>query len=556
MLAALSIRDIVLIDRLDLSFAGGLCVLTGETGAGKSILLDALGLALGARADAGLVRRDADRASVTASFDLPQDHPVFALLREQDLPCEGPVLRRVVTADGRSRAFVNDEPVSVGFLRQLGDVLVEVQGQFDQRGLMDPANHRAMLDSFGRLGSQVEAVAVAWRSWREALVGLQEMEAAVEQARRDEDFLRHAVAELDELAPQPGEEEHLAESRATLMNRERIAEALQAASTELGAGRGVDAALRGAQRALERVADRSGGLFDAALAALERAAIELAEALGELESAAARIETGGARLEEIEGRLFALRAAARKHGTNVESLPALAASLRERLAALDDQSDVLTRLARAEADARAAYMGAAAALSRARAAAAKALDAAVAAELPPLRLDKARFRTRLEPAPESAWGPAGVDRAAFEVSTNPGAPFGALARIASGGELSRFMLALKVVLAATGSARTLVFDEVDAGIGGAVAAAVGERLARLAESVQVLVVTHSPQVAARGGQHWHVVKRGDNRGVVVTRVEELSPSQRREEIARMISGARITDEARAAADSLMAQSGA
>ena len=551
MLAALSIRDVVLIDRLDLSFAPGLCVLTGETGAGKSILLDALGLALGARADAALVRQGAERATVSAEFDLPAGHPVLDLLRAQDLPADGLMLRRVLSADGRSRAFVNDEPVSVGLLRQIGDALVEVQGQFDQRGLMDAANHRPLLDAFGRLGPQLDAAAAAWQAWRAAAADLDRMRAEVEQARRDEDFLRHAVEELDRLDPKAGEEEALAETRATLMNRERIAEALQAAQGELSAGRGADGALRAAQRALERVADKTGGLFDAAIAALDRAAIELGEALTEIDAATARLEGGGARLEEIEERLFALRAAARKHSVEVDALPALLEDFRERLAALDDQGDLMARLAKAEAAARAAYAAAAAALTGARVEAAAALDAAVAVELPPLRLDKATFRTRVEPAPESAWGPGGADRVAFEVSTNPGTPFGPLARIASGGELSRFMLALKVVLAASGSARTLVFDEVDAGIGGAVAAAVGERLARLARAVQVLVVTHSPQVAARGEQHWHVVKREDG-GLVFTRVEELDRAERREEIARMLSGARVTDEARAAADSLMA----
>ena len=550
MLTALSIRDVVLIERLDLSFAAGLCVLTGETGAGKSILLDALGLALGERADARLVRHGAERALVTAEFDLPADHPALTLLSDNDLPAEGLVLRRSVAADGRSRAFVNDAPASVGLLRQLGDMLVEIHGQHEARGLLDPATHRALLDAFGRLGPEIDAVGSAWAAWRAAAAEREHATTRTEQARRDEALLRQAHEELDRLDPQPGEEATLAEQRATLMNRERIVEALQAARAELSAGRGVDAALRTAQRALERVAERAGGLFDAALAAMDRAAIELAESLNELEAAAARLDEGEAGLERIEERLFALRAAARKHATDVDSLPAVRSALAAQLAALDDEGDLLRRLSQAEQAARTRYVEVAGALTASRTKAAAALDQRLAAELPPLKLDRAKFRTRLESLPEEGWGPAGADRVTFEVATNPGTPFGPLARIASGGELARFMLALRVVLAAAGSARTLIFDEVDAGVGGAVAAAVGARLERLAGSLQLLVVTHSPQVAARGGQHWQVIKRQGRRGVL-TDVEELDPGERREEIARMLSGARITDEARAAAESLM-----
>lgn len=550
MLTTLSIRDVVLIERLDLTFARGLCALTGETGAGKSILLDALGLALGARADAGLVRAGAERAVVTAGFDLAADHPAFALLAEQDLPADEMIVRRIVTPDGRSRAFINDEPVSVGLLRQVGEALVEIQGQFDTRGLMDPASHRGLLDAFGAHDAALTAADMAWRDWRGALNAWERTRGESDAARRDEELLRSALEELDSLAPRVGEEAELAELRSTLVNRERIVEALNAAGAALGEDNRVAAAIGAAQRALERVVEMTGGLLDEPLAALERASIELAEATAGIEAASSRIETDGGRAEDVEERLFALRGVARKHGVDPDALPALHASLRERLEALEGGDLALDRLRAAADAARVRYREAAAVLSAARVKAGKRLDKAVTAELSPLKLDRAAFRTRIEELPETGWGPAGADRVAFEVATNPGAPHGPLARIASGGELARFMLALKVVLSRSGSADTLVFDEVDAGIGGAVAAAVGDRLARLAESVQVLVVTHSPQVAARAGRHWHVAKRVG--ATTVTDVEELDPLARREEIARMLSGARITDAARAAADSLLA----
>lgn len=554
MLQTLSIRDVVLVERLDLTFRDGLCVLTGETGAGKSILLDALGLALGARGDALLVRHGADRCVVTAAFQLPPDHLVTALLEEQGLEVEEPlVLRRILGADGRSRGFANDQPVSMGLLRQIGETLVEIQGQHDQRGLLDQGTHRGLLDAYGRLGGDVTAVRDAWRSWREARDEAERTRGELERAREDEDLLRHAVEELAALAPEEGEEEILADRRTAMMSHERLAEALSQATAELSAGRGVDGALRSAQRSLERVADKAGGAFDEVLAALERAAVEAEEALNQLEAAGGRIESEPGALEEVEERLFALRAVARKHDTEVGSLPALLVTLQERMGSIEGGADTLARLDQAEREARERYAAAAKTLSERRAAAAAALDKGVSRELPPLKLEKATFRTRIEPLDERAWGPEGSDRVSFEIRTNPGAPYGPLGRIASGGELARFMLALRVVLAESGSVSTLVFDEVDAGIGGAVAAAVGERLESLARSVQVLVVTHSPQVAARGAQHWQVAKGGNGREdeTVATRVEELGEDARREEIARMLSGAKITDEARAAARSLM-----
>jgi DNA repair protein RecN (Recombination protein N) len=553
MLLGLTIRDVVLIDRLDLAFHAGLCVLTGETGAGKSILLDALGLALGMRAESGLVRQGADQAVVTAEFALAQDHPALALLDDSGIAVDGArlVLRRVVNADGRSRAFIDDQPASIGLLRQLGETLVEIQGQFEQQGLLDPATHRQALDAYGGHRAETAALAEAWRRWRALAAERAEAEAQLARARADEDYLRHAQAELDALEPKPGEEAALADERALRMNREKLIEALDAALGELAGERGGERALNAAERQLERLRDRAGGRLDAALAALERAQVETREAVAQLEAAARGIGRDQASLETIEERLFALRALARKHGVTPEDLPQLRAGIAARIAALDDGGDRLRQLARREAEARQAYLAAAEALGKKRRQAAKALDVAVMRELPPLKLEKARFQTVLTPLAEADWGEHGSERIHFEVATNPGAAPGPLARIASGGELSRFMLALKVVLARTSPVPTLVFDEVDSGIGGAVAAAVGERLHRLGQELQVLVVTHSPQVAARGTHHWRVEKRQAQQKTL-TRVAELSAEERREEIARMLSGSAVTAEARAAAASLMA----
>jgi DNA repair protein RecN (Recombination protein N) len=552
MLVSLSIRDVVLIERLSLSFEPGLCVLTGETGAGKSILLDALGLALGARGDSGLVRHGAEQASVTAEFSLPDHHPAFALLREQELEAEDPlVLRRVVTADGRSRAFVNDQPIGVGLLRRLGEVLVEVHGQFDTHGLLDPKTHRALLDAYGGLSAPAAAVAAAWSAWR----GLEQKRASAaaeaERARSEEEYLRHAVGELDALAAQPGEEEELATRRTALQHRERLTEAMQAAHRELSGEHGAERAISAALRALGRVADKAGGALDPVIAALDAAAGDLGEAARQLQAVVADMDTGPGGLEKLEERLFALRAAARKYQVDSDGLAALRDQLAERLTLIEDQGGLLGRLAADAAEARRVYAEAARTLSAARAKAAGRLDRAVEAELKPLRLDRARFTTQVGALAEEGWGPAGTDDVAFAVATNPGAPPGPLNRIASGGELSRFMLALKVVLAQLGPVPCLVFDEVDAGIGGAVADAVGERLARLGESFQVLVVTHSPQVAARGRHHLQV-RKSVVQGRAATDVVPLSPAERREEIARMLSGAEITEAARAAAESLMA----
>ncbi|HTT78860.1 MAG TPA: DNA repair protein RecN [Stellaceae bacterium] len=551
MLLGLTIRDVVLIDRLALAFRPGLCVLTGETGAGKSILLDALGLALGRRADASLVRPGAEQAAVAAEFAIAHNHPAAAILREAGIASDLAgtiVLRRLVAADGRSRAFVNDEPASVGMLRALGDSLVEIQGQGEQRGLLDPATHRELLDAFAEIDGR--ALAGVWRDWRTAQARAEDAARRLADSRAEEDLLRHHKAELDALAPEGDEEERLGARRALLQNAERIAEAVADAITEIDGETGAGRALARALRRLERARDRAQGLLDPALAAAERAAAEAGEALAALSQAGRLLELDPRALEEVEERLFALRALARKHNVAVADLPGVWAALADRLSAIDAGEGEVAALQQAAATARDRFLAAAHGVSQARERAALRLDKLVAAELKPLRLDKARFRTVLLPLAEAEWSEHGCERVHFEVATIPGAPFGSLAKIASGGELSRFMLALKLVLSGASSVPTLIFDEVDSGIGGAVAAAVGERLQRLGARLQVLVVTHSPQVAARGAHHWRVAKRQAERATV-TRVDELDDATRQEEIARMLSGSTVTAEARAAAASLI-----
>jgi len=560
MLTALSIRDVVLIDKLDLGFGPGLTVLTGETGAGKSILLDSLGLALGARADIGLIRRGAEQASVTASFFPPAGHPVVALLAEQGLePEDEIVLRRVLTKDGRSRAFLNDQPVGAGLLRRVGALLVEVQGQHEQMGLADPIGHAALLDAFGVAPKLREAVASAFRNWRRASTALIAAREAIAAAQRDEEWLRHAVDELAKLSPQPGEEEALAIERQRLQQGERRAEAVASALSELTPrdrrSSGPASALRAAARALGKLIGPNDPVAvespaAPAMAALERAEEALAEAETLLSRLAAETDADPRLLEQAEERLFALRAHARKHNISVVELPGLLDALSTRLAALDTSSAEIAALEAAAAAARTIYGAAAKTLSEARRAAAGKLERAVAKELPPLRLEKARFFAEVAPLPEADWNAGGADAVRFLIATNPGQEPGPLAKIASGGELSRLMLALKVVLSEGSAVPTLVFDEVDSGIGGATAAAVGERIARVAERVQVLVVTHSPQVAARGVAHLRVAKQ-EAKGRTATLVDILSTPDRREEIARMLAGETITDAARAAADDLL-----
>ena len=556
MLRSLAIRDVVLIHRLQLEFTPGLCALTGETGAGKSILLDSLGLALGNRADSGLLRPGADQAKVAAAFDLSENHPVRGVLGEHDVEIDDDqlVMRRVLSKDGRSRAYVNDQPVSVTLLRRLADHLVEIQGQFEQRGLLNQANHRGLLDAYSGLQARARQVAQRYDAWRQALEAYRTAQAELERAQQDEAYLRHEVDELDQLQPQAGEEQQLADQRNRLMNAEKLVDAFNAAEAELTGGeqaRGAEDSLASARRALERIADHGGEDISAALDALDRAMSETEDALARLRSLSSEVELDSGRQQEIEERYFALKDLARKHGCEVDALPEVHARLQERLNAIDSGGQHLQDLADKAEQARQAFYQDAKALSEARGEAAGRLDAAINAELPPLKLEKATFKTRLQPLEsEDDWGPNGIERVSFEVATNPGANPGPLNKIASGGELSRFLLALKVVLAQVSPERSLVFDEVDSGIGGAAAAAVGDRLARLSEGRQLLVVTHSPQVAARADHHFRVAKASDGEATV-TDVSQLSEDQRREEIARMLSGTHVTDEARAAAAKLM-----
>jgi DNA repair protein RecN (Recombination protein N) len=550
MLRSLSIRDIVLIERLELEVRPGLSVLTGETGAGKSIILDALGLALGGRGERGLVRAGSDQGGVTAEFELPPGHPARDLLAGNDITSDELVVRRTVTADGRSRAFVNDTAVSTGLLRQLGDLLVEVHGQFDQRGLLDARNHRAALDAFGGLEPQLAKAREAWTEWRAAQARLDGLSTEIEAARREEDYLRHRERELADLDAEPGEEEELAQRRQHLVHREKLATALREALAALSGSGGAVERAGAAERRLERSAGLAPEMLEPAVQALGRVLTELAEAEAAVESALRDLLEGGDSLETIEERLFALRDASRKHRVPVDELPALLAETRTQLERIDAGATDVEAAAREVGQRRKAYLAAAEALAKGRAGAAGALAKAVMAELPPLKLERAHFRVALEPLGEEGAGPEGTERVAFEVSTNPGQPFGPLSRIASGGELSRFMLALKVVLARLGAAETLIFDEVDTGLGGATADAVGERLARLGEERQVLVVTHAPQVAARADHHFTVSKHVAG-GRTHVRVTELEPRERRDEIARMLAGAEVTEAARAAADSLM-----
>lgn len=556
MLITLSIRDVVLIGRLDLSFDSGLSVLTGETGAGKSILLDALGLALGMRAEARLIRHGADKASVTAAFEVPPNDPVFKILEDRglDISEENLVLRRVLGKDGRSKAFINDQPVGVQLLKEVGQSLVEIHGQFESQRLLTESTHRSLLDAYGGLSGKVEKTRGAHALWRAAIHARETAEAEMEAARRDQDFISHALEELTTLDPKPGEESELAGKRSLMMNSEKLVTAMNAAATDLQGDGGALARLQGAFRSLEHVADKSDGRLSETIAALARAQSEAAEAEALLEGVAASLDMDPIALEQAEERLFALRALGRKHNVEVDELADLARDLKNKVQALEDGKARLAELAAKESQTRKSYENEAHILSRARKAQAAKMDKAVAGELKPLKLEKAQFSTAVSDLEEDSWGPEGRDKVAFQVSTNPGAPAGPLGKISSGGELARFTLALKAVLAQADPVMTLVFDEVDSGVGGAVADAVGERLEKLAGQGQVLVVTHSPQVAARGTHHW-LVSKTDADPSVLTSVESLNESERKEEIARMLAGARVTDEARAAADSLLEGTG-
>ena len=563
MLIGLAIRDVVLIEALDLAIGPGLTALTGETGAGKSIILDALGLATGARADAGLVRRGAQQASATAIFSPPADHAVWALLDEKGLSYERDedlVLRRQLSADGRSRAFVNDQATGVAALKELGALLLEVHGQHETVGLLDPRTHRTLLDAFG--GVSAGATAAAWSAWRAARETANALREQAGRAEAEIEELTLRLGELDRLDPREGEETALAEERALLGAAEKALADVDAARDALG-GEGTANRLSQAYRALERARERAiqaGAAAEgpavqrltAAAEAVDRAVSEVREAEAAIDHAAQAFDLDPKRLEEAEERLFALRAMARKLSVAVEALPAVRADFAARLRAVETSGETLKRAEAAETAARAAYLAAARALSAERRAAGDRLAVAVESELAPLKLEKARFRAAVEPLGEDRAGPSGIDRVAFEICTNPGAPFGPLEAIASGGELARFALALKAALAGRvkGAQPLMIFDEVDQGVGGAVADAVGLRLRRLAGEAQVLVVTHSPQVAARAHAHWRISKSGDETRLR-TAVETLAPAAREEEIARMLAGAEVTDAARAAARALI-----
>ena len=563
MLIGLAIRDVVLIEALDLAIGPGLTALTGETGAGKSIILDALGLATGARADAGLVRRGAQQASATAIFSPPADHAVWALLDEKGLSYERDedlVLRRQLSADGRSRAFVNDQATGVAALKELGALLLEVHGQHETVGLLDPRTHRTLLDAFG--GVSLAATASAWSAWRAAREKATALRDQAAHAEAEIEELTLRLGELDRLDPRDGEETALAEERALLGAAEKALADVDAARDALG-GESTANRLSQAFRALERARERAiqaGAATDgpavqrltAATESVDRAVSEVREAEAAIDHAAQAFDLDPKRLEEAEERLFALRAMARKLSVAVDALPAVRADFAARLRAVENSGEALKQAEAAEAATRAVYQAAASTLSAERRAAGDRLAVAVEGELAPLKLEKARFRAAVDPVAEDRAGPSGMDRVAFEICTNPGAPFGPLEAIASGGELARFALALKAALAGRveGAQPLMIFDEVDQGVGGAVADAVGLRLRRLAADAQVLVVTHSPQVAARAHAHWRISKSGDDTRIR-TAVETLSPDAREEEIARMLAGAEITDAARAAARALI-----
>ena len=552
MLTALSIRNLVIIEALDLSFGAGLNTLTGETGAGKSILLDALGLALGARAEAGLVSSESKQASVTAQFELSDTHPVWAYLAEAGAGSDEQdilLLRRVLNSDGRSRAFINDIPVSISLLRQTGNMISEIHGQFEQYELLDPNQHREFLDISGNLEENLKSLSSLWSSWHEAERKFTEASKHVASMQQDEAFLRDSIEELMELSPEEDEETQLASRRAFLANRARILEALTDAMQSLE-NSGAATAIRQSERSLARLADAAEGNFDNAISALERAGIELAEAEQALSASMASLDADTDTLEFVETRLIALRRIARKHHTHPNELPSLLIKLRNDFELLEHKEDQLSGLRDEVTLARSKYVSVAEDVSKKRLVAARKLEQAVHKELPPLKLERAEIKIETNQLEEINWGPNGIDKVRFMARANPGHPFGEMHKVASGGELARFALALKVVLSNRSFASALIFDEVDAGIGGATADAVGKRLKRLSSRIQTLVITHSPQVAALGEHHYQVQKKLEN-GRTRTTVTKLKDEARREEIARMLSGSLITEEARAQAERLI-----
>lgn len=552
MLTRLSVRNVVLINKLDLEFRQGLTVLTGETGAGKSILLDSLGLALGSRADFGLIGRNSDRAEVGAMFHVAPDHPVIAILEDAGISTDGEIILRRQLRDGKSPALINDTPVSATLLRNVGDNLVEIQGQFEGRGLLDITTHRSLLDRYAKAGEQAATTAAAYHAWRTLNTQLQTALDELAQARADEEWLRDAVGQLDELSPEANEEENLAEERTLLANVSKIADVLSQVEAGVSSEGGAVSIIATAGKAIDRAAETAGTLLTPLADALNRVDAELEEVVSNIADARDKLDGNPGRLAEVEDRLHALRNQARKHNVTVNELPQIHENLAQKLAGLDDQSGGIAALTSEEAKAARVFRDQAQALSTLRKSAAASLDEKVMAELPPLKLDQASFITMVETLEEEKWGPHGMDQIRFEANTNPGMKTGPIDRIASGGELARFLLALKVVLADTSAPMSLIFDEVDSGVGGAVAAAVGDRLARLGEDTQSLVITHSPQVASRGRYHFRIAKSMQDDGMASS-AEPLTSDERLEEISRMLSGSSVTPEARAAALRLMEQ---
>ena len=552
MLQNLSIRNVVLIDKLDLNFKSGLSVLTGETGAGKSILLDSLGLVMGNRAEASLVRMGEDKLSVTAVFDAPKKESELArILADNEIDFEDElIIKRTLSKDGKGKFFINDQPISLKLLKEIGKYLVEIHGQFDNQGLLNPANHLSILDSYGNYAELVSQTKEAYLQYKQSKKQRIEAEEKLLKAKEEEENLRHWVKELEAVATYEGEEEELSQRRHELMNAEKIIENLSYAYNVLTQGTDVQSAIRHAQAAMDKAAAQVEGKYDEIIASLDRALIETSEAINQIESASENISMNTNELENIEARLFSLKGLARKHQVSVSELSQVLQNFKSQLDSIEYGEEEINRLAKLEQEARQKYIEVANALSLARKKAAEKLDKSVMAELPPLKMEKAKFITEINKKDESQWNDLGFDEVMFTVSTNPNSPQGAINKIASGGELSRFMLALKVNLAQSTSVGTMIFDEVDAGVGGATAQAVGERLARLAKQVQVMVVTHSPQVASSGDNHFKVEKHTEN-NITTTTVRELNQEERKEEIARMLAGDIITKEARAAADVLI-----
>lgn len=552
MLTALSINNVVLIDKLDLEFKSGLSVLTGETGAGKSILLDSLGLVLGNRAEASMIRQGADKLSVSAVFELSAENKeLAALLDEYEIEASDELLiKRTLNRDGKGKIFINDQPVGARLLKEIGRYLVEIHGQFDNQGLLNPANHRDVLDAFGNYKTTAEEVKKCWHAYKQVEKARKEAEENIVRAKNDEEDLRHWIGELEKLDAFAGEEEALSQKRLELMNAEKLLDSLNYAYASLNGNFDIISAVRQAQAAMDKANQVVDGKYDDIINMLEQTLINAEEAVNEIEAASRNISLNQSELNSVEERIFALRSVARKHQVNVDELPEVLEKFRQRLNAIELGEDGINQLRQAEERAKLSYVETANELSGKRKAAALILDSRVMAELASLKMEKARFVTQVEKLEADGWSEHGIDSISFTVSTNPNSPQGALNKIASGGELARFMLALKVNLAQSSSVSAMIFDEVDAGVGGATAKAVGERLARLAKDVQVLVVTHSPQVAASGNHHYKVEKTtSDN--ITTTSVRELNGGERQEEIARMLAGETITDEARAAAKVLL-----